>query len=180
MRDVIYTDIQTMLDNNIGVTDILNNIRNIMEIEYPDYVEWFDEKVVPGLSLQERNIILIFKKNELIGFINLKKTKKERKMSNLYIKPSFYYNKYNNKYFDKVMDLSMQWLETNEPLLILSKKDFDNCASDLYLRDWNISRVMKNESNTIYYILNGNYEFSDVEKSLKQKRKEYINNHQYN
>lgn len=179
MKGVIYTDIQTMLDNNIDITDILNNVRSIMEVEYPDYVEWFDEKVIPGLSLQERNIILIYKKNELIGFMNLKKTKKERKMSNLYIKPSFYYNTLNNKYFDKIIDISTEWLETDEPIIIMPKKDYDKCAMILFLNHWNVSRILKKD-NTIYYILNGNYEFSDVEKSIKQKRKEYITNHQNN
>lgn len=177
MKDIIYTDIQTMLDNNMDITDILNNIRDIMEKEYPDYVEWFDKKVVPGLSLQERNIILIFKKNELIGFINLKKTKKERKMSNLYIKPSFYYNNYNNKYFDKIIDLSTEWLETNEPILIMSEKDYDKCAYILYLNHWDVSRIMR-RNKTIYYVLNGYNEFKEIEKSIKKKRKNRINNKQ--
>ena len=179
MKDVIYTDIQTMLNNNIDITDTLNNVRSIMEVEYPDYVEWFDEKVVPGLSLQERNIILIYKKNELIGFVNLKKTKKERKMSNLYIKPSFYYNTYNNKYFDKMIDISTEWLETDEPVIIISEKDYDKCAFVMYLKHWDVSRIMR-KNNTLYYVLNGYDEFKEIEKSLSEKRKKRIKEKQYN
>lgn len=179
MKDVIYTDIQTMLDNNIDISDILNSIRTIMEIEYPDYIEWFDEKVIPGISLQERNIILIYKKNELIGFINLKKTKKERKMSNLYIKPSFYYNIYNNKYFDKIVELSTEWLETDEPILIISEKDYDKCACNLYLNNWDVSRIMR-KNNNLYYVINGYDEFKNIEKSMIKKRKNRVNDKQYN
>ena len=179
MKDVIYTDIQTMLNNNIDITDTLNNVRSIMEVEYPDYVEWFDEKVVPGLSLQERNIILIYKKNELIGFVNLKKTKKERKMSNLYIKPSFYYNTYNNKYFDKILNISTEWLETDEPVIIISEKDYDKCALILFMNHWSVSRIL-NKGNTLYYVLNGYDEFKQIEKSLSEKRKKRIKEKQYN
>lgn len=179
MKDVIYTDIQTMLDNNIDITDTLNNVRSIMEVEYPDYIEWFDEKVVPGLSLQERNIILIYKKNKLIGFMNLKKTKKERKMSNLYIKPSFYYNTYNNKYFDKIIDISTEWLETDVPVIIMSEKDYDKCAIILFLNHWNVSRIIK-KGNTLYYILNSYDEFKQIEKSLSEKRKKRIKEKKYN
>ncbi|MBE6160435.1 MAG: hypothetical protein E7157_05265 [Lactobacillales bacterium] len=179
MKDVIYTDIQTLLNNNIDITDILEKIRSIMEIEYPDYVEWFDEKVIPNLTFGERNIILVFKKNELIGFMNLKKTKKERKMSNLYIKPSFYYNNFNNKYFDKMLELSTEWLETNEPIIIISEKDYDKCAFILYIKSWDVSRIMR-KNGTIYYVLNGYDEFKQIEKSIIKKRKKRINEKQYN
>ena len=63
MNDIIYTDIQTCIENNIDINNILNEVKKIMEIEYPEYVNWFNEKVIPGLYIKERNIILIFKKN---------------------------------------------------------------------------------------------------------------------
>ena len=100
-------------------------------------------------------------------------------MSNLYIKPSFYYNTYNNKYFDKIIDMSTEWLETDEPVIIMSEKDYDKCAIILFLNHWNVSRIIK-KGNTLYYILNSYDEFKQIEKSLSEKRKKRIKEKQYN
>ena len=45
------------------------------------------------------------------------------------------------------------------------------CFSEDQLSLYNVDRFINilKKDNTIYYILNGNYEFSDVEKSIKQK-----------
>lgn len=175
MNDIIYTDIQTYIDNNIDINNILNKIKQIMEIEYPDYINWFNEKVIPGLYINERNIILIFKKDILIGFVNLKKTKKERKMSNLYIKKNLLYS----KYFNKIINLSMEWLETEEPTLIISKNELDKCAGNILDKKWNATRIIK-ENNSVYFVFNGNDDFNNIKKLIIKKRHQNIYNHQNN
>ena len=169
MRDIIYTDIQTCIKNGIDIKDILNNIKEIMKIEYPDYIDWFNNKVIPGIYTNERNIILIYKNNNLIGFVNLKKTKKERKLSNLYIKSKISYN----KYFKDLINLSMNWLETDEPTLIISEKEFNKCAYSILNNNWNSTNIIK-KNDSIYYIFNGNDEFYYIKKSLTKKRKKDI------
>lgn len=173
MNDIIYTDIQTCIKNNIDISNILNEVKKIMEIEYPEYVDWFNEKVIPGLFIKERNIILIFKKNVLIGFVNLKKTKKERKMSNLYIMKNLFYG----KYFNRLINLSMEWLETKEPTLIISNNEIDKCASMLFDKDWYATRIIKKNNKSVYFIFNGNDEFNDIRKSLIKKSNKNVYNH---
>lgn len=172
MNDIIYTDIQTCIENNIDINNILNEVKKIMEIEYPEYVNWFNEKVIPGLYIKERNIILIFKKNILIGFVNLKKTKKERKMSNLYIMKNLFYN----KYFNRLTNLSMEWLETKEPTLIISDNELDKYAGNILEKKWDATRIIK-DKNSVYYVFNGNDEFNDIRKSLIKKSNKNVYNH---
>lgn len=175
MNDIIYTDIQTCIDNNIDISNILNEVKKIMEIEYPDYINWFNEKVIPGLYIKERNIILIFKKNILIGFVNLKKTKKERKMSNLYINKNLFYN----KYFNNLINLSMEWLETKNPILIISRNELNKCAGNILDKKWDATRIIK-EKKSIYFVFNGNDEFNDIKKLIIKKSHNNIYNHQNN
>jgi len=172
MKDFTYTDIQSFIDKNIDISNILIDIEKIMEMEYPQYVCWFNEKVIPGLYSKERNIILIFKKNILIGFVNLKKTKNERKMSNLYIKKGLFYN----KHFFKIIDLAMTWLETDHPSLIISNNELEKCAQNLFNKKWNTSSIIKKDNNSLYYVFNGYDEYNEIKKLLQKKRKDYINN----
>lgn len=173
MNKIICTDIQTCIDNNVEINNILDEIEKTMELEYPDFVEWFKNILIPGLQKKQRNIILLFKGNNLIGFVNLKKTKKEKKLSNLYINSSFSYN----KYFNLLINESINWLEIEDPLMIISNNELKKCAGNIINRNWHATRFIKGENNTEYYVINGYHDFKHIENLVKKKCKKKIYNH---
>lgn len=164
MKNISFIDIQEELEkNNTNVLDIIDEIIEIMNKEYPNYTEWFKNKLIPGLAKKERNIILVYKKDKIIGMINLKKTNTERKMSNLYVKNCIQYDKITSILINK----ALIWLETKRPTIIMSEKELTKCASIILSKNWNITRKIKENND---YVVNGNNnEFTVLEKRLEKK-----------
>lgn len=170
MKDVVFINLEEELENNHDITQFLSQVLVMMKKEYPKYEEWFKNKVIPGLNKKERNIIVVTKKNKVIGFINLKKTAKEKKMSNLYINSTFNYE----KICDKLFKISLNWLNTTHPTIIISSKELVKCMDIMMKNNWSYTRHINNE-----YIFNGNNnEFVNIEKklTLKNNSKNRINN----
>lgn len=160
MKGIICTDIQSLKEQNINVEFVIDEVRAIMEQEYPDYIEWFDNKLVPGLD-SDRNIIFLIKNHNIIGFVNLKRSIKENKISNLYIKPSFNYK----KHWELIMDKATGWLKDDDPIIILSKKQLIRCNALLYAKNWYISDKRKNDD----FIINRPNDIEKIKRILKKK-----------
>ena len=163
MKDIICFDIQTLIRNDENIDNIIDVIKKTMEKHYPSFCTWFDDKLIPGLSNGTRNIIVMFKNNKLIGFVNLKKTNKEKKMSNLHINSFFYYD----KYWNILVDNSIEWLEEEDPVIIISKKELSKCNELVVKRGWYITDKSKNDD----YILNRHHEIEYIKKRLKKKKR---------
>lgn len=144
MREISCCDILSLSPNEQD--KIIDQIKVLMELEYPNFIDWFNQKLIPGISTNERNIIVILKNDKVIGFVNLTKKNKEKKISNLYIKSIFKYK----QYFNVIIDKSLEWLDTDKPIIILSKNQLGRCWNYLLDRNWQITDRTKNDD----YILN--------------------------
>lgn len=163
MKNIFYINIQDEIKNNHDITNIISEVFGYMKINYPDYLEWFNNKLLTGLSTNERNIIVAYKNNQLIGFVNLKKTNKEQKMSNLYIKQSIYYK----KIWKEMIKLSLKWLEVPNPTIIISNQEIKKCVGLIMDMKWMPTDIKNND-----IIFNGNNnEFMSIEKSLRKRMK---------
>lgn len=165
MKDIICLDIQSLINKNIDVSNIIYDINLLMEKDYPKYRDWFNNKLIPGLNNGSRNIIVMYKKNKIIGYVNLKKTAKERKMSNLNINSLFYYN----QCWNILVDEAIKWLDDEDPIIIISDKEFNKCSNLIYKRNWHLSDKSKHSD----YIINRYDEFESFKTYFKKRRIQY-------
>ena len=159
MREISCCDILSLSPNEQD--KIIDQIKVLMELEYPNFTDWFNQKLIPGISTNERNIIVILKNDKVIGFVNLTKKNKEKKISNLYIKSIFEYK----QYFNVIIDKSLEWLDTDKPIIILSKNQLGRCWNYLLDRNWQITDRTKNDD----YILNRTGFFESLVKNKIHK-----------
>ena len=165
MKNITYCDIQTLLEQNIDTTSIIDEIDFLMRKEYPNYHEWFNNKLIPGLENNTRNIICLFKNHKIIGFVNLKKTNKERKMSNIYIKSTIFYE----KCWNLMIDEAIKWLDDENPVMIVTQKDMMKSAYLIKSRNWHLT----DKTKTNDYIINRCDEFEIIKRKSKIKRLQY-------
>lgn len=103
--------------------EIETNISNIIKQDlyffqknYPDFQEWFKNKVIPGLYASERTIIIETRHSQIAGLAILKHNSNERKICTLRIKPEFE----NLGMGIKLFENSFEILKTEAPLLSVS------------------------------------------------------------
>lgn len=163
MKNVSCLDIQSLIANNIDTTNIIEDISKMMLKEYPNFYEWFNNKVLPELANNTRNIVFLQRNNKIIGFLIIKNTPKEKKISNIYIKYSLFYEQYWNCLVDKAIDI----LEDDYPVIIISAKEIKKCVYLINDRHWYLTDRSKNND----YILNRYHEIENIRKTLIKKRK---------
>lgn len=84
---------------------------------YPKFDEWLRSKVIPGIALGERTIIVEQRLGTVVGLLILKHTDAERKLSTLRVRPNF-----ENKGLGlKMFELAFELLGTERPLLSVAK-----------------------------------------------------------
>lgn len=135
MKSITCNDIQNCINSGIDITNIIEKIYDIIKLEYPEHQNWFSEKVIPDIYKNKRNIILLYNKNKIIGFANLKKTDKEKKISTIYIDSSYD----SSKNWNIIIEQAIKWLNENKPTLIITKKQTANHISDISKRGWHIT-----------------------------------------
>ena len=156
MKKVSCNDILS-LDNN-EQQKVIKQVRQLMEKRYPNFVDWFDNKLIPGIFIGQRNIVFISKGNKIISFANLTKKTREKKITNIYISSYFKHR----QFFDVLVDKSLDWLETDKPVVIIPRNDLPMCFDGIYDRKWVLTDKTKNDD----YILNRK-EFFNV--NIKKK-----------
>lgn len=162
MKSIECIDIQDLIQQNIDINKYIFEIYKIMEKKYPNFCNWFNNKLLKGLDNGTRNIIILTQNNKVIGFVNLKKTDKERKMSNLYVNSIFYYEKCLNL----LVDEATKWLEDEYPVVIISKQEIAKCSHLLINRNWYLTDRTKNND----YVMNRYDEFENFKRYFKQKK----------
>lgn len=85
---------------------------------YPNFNEWFELKVVPGLSDGSRQLILKEINNELAAVAVLKRTETERKLCSLRVMPAYQGTGTGLRMFQEAFQL----LETERPLLSVAEE----------------------------------------------------------
>ena len=88
---------------------------------YPNFTDWWDCKVIPGIDFNKRHVVVVENEsNELVGALVLKDDD-EKKISTLYIHPD-YRNLYIGPFLIQhamcVLETEMPIISIPEPLLV--------------------------------------------------------------
>lgn len=129
---------------------IIGKILDGLEKNYPNILEWYNNKVLPGLETGEREIILAcrvskFKVDnkislEILGYVILKKTLTEKKICTFRVEEKYQCIGIGKK----LMEASFDFLETRKPMITISEdnvKSFENL-----LKKYNFKLVEKIEN----------------------------------
>ncbi|MGH8625442.1 MAG: hypothetical protein ACREYC_09260 [Gammaproteobacteria bacterium] len=84
---------------------------------YPKFEEWFDRKVVPGLILGQRTILIELRQEHVAGFLIVKDSPLEKKICTLRVREEFQDRGLGVRLFKRAFEL----LKTEEPLLSASQ-----------------------------------------------------------
>ncbi|NSX16165.1 GNAT family N-acetyltransferase [Cupriavidus taiwanensis] len=95
----------------------LNHLREVSGY-YPEFEQWLAERVVPGLILGERSILLSESRGVLSGLAVVKDTPAEQKLCCLRVLPPFQGSGVGLKLFDRAFDV----LENRTPLLSVAEE----------------------------------------------------------
>lgn len=89
--------------------------------DYPGFKEWYFNKVIPGLDIQEREILICIVNEEnkymLGGIAILKKTEEEKKICTLRVTPEYEKNGVGYALFDRAFEI----LDTIKPVFTVSE-----------------------------------------------------------
>lgn len=162
MKEIVKINIQEIRNSDIDYSWIIEKVTNLMKVEYPDFLEWFKTKVIPGIENNTRNIIVLYRDDRIIGFVNLTKKQQEKKISNIYLKSIIHYD----KYWNLMIDEAIKWLEDEYPVVIVSKKQLYKCFGLAMDKNWYLTDETKNHD----YVLNRYDEFEFIGKALKKRR----------
>ena len=88
-----------------------------MSEDYPDIEYWFRQKVVPGLRIGSRNLILIERGDEVAGLGIAKNEDAEQKICTVRVSSNFYGRGIGVRIFDNLMT----WLGNDKPHLTVSQ-----------------------------------------------------------
>ena len=92
------------------------NVLSSLKDEYPDFHNWYFNKVIPGVFLGERIIILKITNGHISGISILKKTRDERKICTLRVTDNFQQKGIGSE----LLFQSCEKLGTSKPLITVS------------------------------------------------------------
>ena len=146
------------------IPDLFNVFNLIKPISafYPDFSNWYWDKVAPGIITGNDKIIIAEKGNELVGVSIIKDTLNEKKLRALRISEKFQ-NKGAGLY---LIDKSLEELNTDKPIVSVSE-EMINEFSRIFINRYNfdISYVHKG----LYRKGKLEYEFNGKNANLKTK-----------
>lgn len=88
-----------------------------LKASYPLFNDWLTKKVVPGICVGERTVLIEYRESIPVGLLIVKHTDKEKKLCTLRVRPHFECKGLGIKLFEAAFDL----LETDRPLLSVSE-----------------------------------------------------------
>lgn len=131
-----------------------------LEEAYPDFYDWYWNKVVPGILTKQDQLILAYIKNELVGISILKNNPNEKKLRALRITEKFQ----SKGYGLYLIDESLKRLETDKPLCSVSNKMIDDYSRIFINRyKFDLTYVYKNlyTKDSLEYEFNGQRELKN-------------------
>lgn len=128
-------DLITLLASIYGFTS--NNANY-----YPNYKEWFYEKLVKGIPTNERTILFIRNKidNKILGISFLKHDNEENKICSLYVDPNYR----NLGFGSMLLSESMRILKTTKPFITISNTNISYFTPFIIKYDWDLLEVKDN------------------------------------
>ncbi len=112
------------------IENIYSLLSNLDEM-YPDFKDWFNNKVVLQLNGKKREIITIENEltNEIMGLVILKNTEYEKKICTLKV-----FEEHQNKGFGRILiHKAIQFLGTTSPMITIPverKKEFESLINE--------------------------------------------------
>lgn len=124
---------------------VLYNLRTLNS-DYPDFDNWYNNKVLTGISLKQREVIIYAVKGSFAGVCILKNDTLEKKISTIRVLPKYQKNGIGDEMFQDAFKI----LETEKPIITIPENRYfqfkklvmkynfklDN-KSDMYLRNNN-------------------------------------------
>jgi GNAT superfamily N-acetyltransferase len=90
---------------------------SFLRASYPRFDDWFARKVIPGISLGERTVVIERRGAAIAGLMILKHTVAEKKLCTLRVRPDFESLGLGIRLFEDAFSV----LETEQPLLSVSE-----------------------------------------------------------
>lgn len=146
-------------DNLISLYNAYEKVKNLGN-HYPDFYDWYWNKVIPGVQNGNDEVIMAYLKNELVG-VSIIKNSDEKKLRAIRIDERFQ----NKGYGLYLIDESLKRLNIDNPLCSVSEEminDYSRIFINRY--DFNLSHVYKG----LYRKGKLEYEFNGVN-NLKEK-----------
>ena len=134
-----------------------------LEEAYPDFYDWYWNKVVPCILIKQDQLILAYNKNELVGISILKNNPDEKKLRALRITEKFQ----SKGYGLYLIDESLKRLDTDKPLCSVSNKMIDDYSRIFINRyKFDLTYVYKNlyAKDSLEYEFNGKRELKNKTK----------------
>lgn len=107
--------------------------------DYPDHVDHFYSKYVPGIFDGEREIISCYIGGKIVATAILKKDAEERKISTFFVKSEFRMQGIATELFHKCFD----WLETTKPLVTIADYKLEQFAGIIKKYGWEETQVLE-------------------------------------
>lgn len=87
-------------------------------MQYPEFSAWYDNLFTDGLCIKpEREIVICEKEYRIAGVAILKRTKEEAKICTMYVAKQYRHNGIGRR----LMELSVKWLKSDNPVITLDK-----------------------------------------------------------
>lgn len=97
-------------------------------MQYPAFSVWYGNLFTDDLKLKpEREIIVCEKEYEIAGVTILKSTKEEAKICTMYVAEQYRHNGLGRR----LMELSLEWLKNDKPVITLDKSNEPDFAGIL-------------------------------------------------
>lgn len=121
--------------------------------DYPDYKTWYQNKQIPGIFNNTRNIIIAHMNNKVVGFVSLKKTKEEKKICTFYVEKNFQKNKIGTILVEKAIN----YLEEEKPLITIPIDKLYEFVKIGNKYNWKVTDIQENlyRTTTKEVIVNG-------------------------
>lgn len=100
--------------------------------DYPDHVEHFYAKYVPGVFAGEREIISCYVGGKIAATAFLKKDEEERKISTFFVRPEYQKQGIATELIEKCFD----WLGTTKPVITIADYKVDQFAGIIKKYSW--------------------------------------------
>ena len=118
----------------------IKKYEDLISTYYPNYREWFQTKMLPGILQGTREIIAIEDSDGVVAFISLKK-EEERKICTLYVD-----KKYRKKGLGTILvKKGLEYLETPSPLLTIPADKIKMFKKMIKKYNWKITASVDNE-----------------------------------
>lgn len=164
-----YYTLSQLVKKGIDINPIINEIL-LMTISaketYPEYIEWFTKKHVPGIYAGTRDTIIVVDNNNLVGVANIKNDC-EKKLCTLYFRPEYRYRRVAKILVDQAINL----LETTQPLITIPSTSISGFTRLIKRYNWQLTDCINDcYSNGVNeFIFNGEIALPNKELSHEER-----------